>query len=207
MFKLYTAPGTCALAVHIVLEETGAPYEVAWLDLRQAQQRAPEYLALNPRGRVPALATPQGLLTETPALLVYLGQVFPDAHLLPDDAFSLARLQAVQSYLASTVHVAHAHGPRGARWVDAGDTAALEAMKRKVPHTMAEGFDMIERDLLAGPWVMGEQYTVADAYLYTIARWLEGDGVDPARFPRVLDHTRRMAARPAVARVLAQLPA
>jgi len=72
--------------------------------------------------------------------------------------------------------------------------------------TMAECFDLIERELFVGPWAMGEQYTVADAYLYTIAGWLQGDGVDPARFPRVLGHAHRMAERPAVARVLAQLP-
>jgi len=207
MFKLYTAPGTCALAVHIVLEETGAPYEATWLDMSQGQQRAPDYLALNPKGRVPALATPQGLLTETPALLVYLGQVFPEAHLLPEDAFSLARLQAFNSYLVSTVHVAHAHGRRGARWVDADDAASIDAMRRKVPATMAECFELIEREMFTGPWVMGEQYTVADAYLHTIAGWLQSDGVDPARFPRVLGHSHRMAERPAVKRVMAKLPA
>jgi len=207
MFKLYTAPGTCAFAVNIVLEETGAPYEVVWLNMAQGHQRTADYLALNPKGRVPALVTPQGVLTETPALLTYLGQVFPQANLLPDDAFALARLQSFNSYLVSTVHVAHAHGRRGARWVDADDTASLDAMRRKVPATMAEAFELIERELFTGPWVMGEQYTVADAYLYTIAGWLQSDGVDPARFPRVLGHSHRMAERPAVQRVLAKLPA
>jgi glutathione S-transferase len=207
MFKLFTAPGTCALAVHIALEEAAAPHEIAWVDLKSNAQRSPDYLKLNPKGRVPALATPEGVLTETPALLAFIGQSFPDAHLVPASPFEFARLQSVTSYLCSTVHVAHAHRPRGIRWVDAADTEALEAMRRNVPRTMGECFEYIENELFTGPWLMGEQYTVADPYLFTIAGWLESDGVDPSRFPKVLGHTRRMKERPAVARVLAQLPA
>jgi glutathione S-transferase len=103
------------------------------------------------------------------------------------------------------VHVAHAHGRRGYRWVD--DSAALAEMQRKVPETMAACFALIEAEMFAGPWVMGEAYTIADPYLFTIARWLEDDRVDPAQFPKVLDHRNRMGARQAVRRVLAALEA
>lgn len=202
MLQFFFAPGTCSLATHIVLEELGLPYEGVRLDLAGQAQRQPGYLAINPKGRVPALVTPQGVLTETPALLVYLAQLQPEARLAPlDDAYAFARLQSFNSYLCSTVHVAHAHRRRGARWAD--DPAAIEAMQRKVPQTMAECFDLIERELLAGPWVLGAHYTVADPYLFTLARWLEGDGVDVARFPQVQAHLRRMAERPAVQRALA----
>lgn len=202
MLTLFYAPGTCSLASHIVLAEAGAPYEAVRLNLAQGQQREPRYLALNPKGRVPALITEHGALTETPALLAYLAQRFPAARLAPlDDAFAFARVQAFNSYLCSTVHVAHAHGRRGARWAD--EPEAIEAMKRKVPQTYGECFELIERELLQGPWVMGEAYTICDPYLFTLARWLESDGVDPARFPKVLAHRERMARRPAVARVLA----
>src|SRR5207248_3920380 len=154
MFKLYYAPGTCALPTHIALEEAGAPYEAVRVDFGSQAQRSPEYLAINPKGRVPALVTESGTLTETPALLVFVAQRFPAAGLAPlSDPFALAQLQEFNSYLCSTVHVAHAHGRRGVRWAD--DAAAIEAMKRKVSATMTECFDLIERKLLRrarGSW-------------------------------------------------------
>ena len=203
MLKLFYAPGTCALATHIALEEAGADYETVRVDFASGGQRKPEFLALNPKGRVPALLTEQGMLTETPALLVYVAQRFPQARLAPlDDIQAFARVQSFTSYLCSTVHVAHAHRPRGSRWAD--DEAAIESMRRKVPENMAACFELIERDLFEGPWVMGADYTLCDPYLFTLSRWLEGDGVDVARFPRIQAHMRRMAERPAVARVLAR---
>jgi glutathione S-transferase len=201
MPTLYYAANTCALASHIALEEAGAPYETRSIDFAAAEQTKPEYLKINPKGRVPALVTERGVLTETPAILAYIAQTHPQARLAPlDDPFAFAELQAFMSYLCSTVHVAHAHRVRGARWAD--DPAAHEAMKKKVPQSVGACFDLIERTMFRGPWAMGEAYTVADPYLFTIARWLEVDSVDPARFPRVLDHRNRMAERPAVRRAL-----
>ena len=203
MLKLHYAPGSCALASHIALEEAGAEYEAVRVDLRAKDQRKPEYLAINPKGRVPALVTDKGVLTENPAILAFVAQRFPEARLAPlDDAFAFARVQAFNSYLCSTVHVAHAHLNRGYRWAD--DSAAIAAMRKKAPQSIAECFELIEREMLAGPWVMGERYTVCDPYLFTLARWLEGDGVDPALFPKVRDHGQRMSERPAVKLVLAQ---
>lgn len=197
MLTLYYAPNTCALASHIALEEAGAPYEARRLDFAAAEQTKPDYLKINPKGRVPALLTERGVITENPAILAYIAQAHPEAKLAPlDDPFAFAELQAFMSYLCSTVHVAHAHRVRGARWAD--DPAAHESMKKKVPQSVGACFDLIERTMFRGPWAMGEAYTVADPYLFTIARWLESDSVDPARFPRVLDHRNRMAERPAV---------
>jgi glutathione S-transferase len=204
VLTLYYAPGTCALATHLALEFSGAPYEAKRLDFRQQQQRTPEYLRVNPKGRVPALVTERGVLTETPALLQYIAQSYPQAGLAPlDDAFLLARGNEFNSFLCSTVHVNHAHKGRGYRWVDADDTAALEAMKKKVPQTMAESFTLIEEGMLRGPWVLGERFSTSDPYLYTLTRWLDGDGVDLNRFPKVADHMRRMEAQPQVRKVVA----
>ncbi|QKD42360.1 glutathione S-transferase family protein [Alicycliphilus denitrificans] len=198
---LYYAPGTCAQAVRIALEEAQAPYTPVRMDFATQQQRSPEYLAINPKGRVPALVTEHGVLTETPALLAYVAQRFVQAGLAPADAFGFARMQEFNSYLASTVHVAHAHRPRASRWAD--EPEAQAAMQRKVPANMTECFDVIERHYLGdGPWMLGEQYTVADGYLFTVAGWLKSDGVDIARFPKVHAHSQRMAARPAVQRAL-----
>jgi glutathione S-transferase len=206
MLKLFFAPNTCALASHIALEEAGADYETQRIDFRAEEQRKPQYLAVNPKGRVPALVTDKGVLTETPAILAYIAQAFPRARLAPlDDPFAFACVQAFNSYLCSTVHVAHAHRVRGYRWAD--DPAAIKEMQRKVPQSVGECFALIEREMLTGPWVMGEAYTICDPYLFTLSGWLEGDGVDIGRFPKVKDHRQRMAERPAVQKALsAELP-
>ncbi len=197
VLTLYYTPHTCALASHICLEEAGADYQVRRIDFAREEQRSPDYLAVNPKGRVPALVTPSGVLTETPAILAYIAQLYPAARLAPiDDPFAFAAVQAFNSYLCSTLHVAHAHRMRGYRWVD--DPAAIEAMKRKVPETVAAGFDYLERHAFAGPYVTGDAFTIADAYLFTLAQWMEGDGVDPAGFPKVAAHRAMMRERPSV---------
>ncbi|KJC58560.1 glutathione S-transferase [Bradyrhizobium sp. LTSPM299] len=203
MLKLYYVPGTCALASHIALAEAGAPYTTERLDFKTNQQNSPEYLKINPKGRVPALVTDRGVLTETPAVLAYIAQTFPQAKLAPlDDAFEFAKVQAFNSYLCSTVHVNHAHKGRGYRW--AADESSFADMKTMIPKTMAASFGLIERDMLKGPWVMGESYTVCDAYLYTLTLWLDGDGVDLATLPKVKAHRAAMESRPAVQKVLAE---
>jgi glutathione S-transferase len=204
MMTLYFAPDTCALASHLALEYAGAGYETVRLDFRRKEQRSTEYLRLNPKARVPALVTPQGVLTETPALLLYIAQSFPQAGLAPlDDAFLLARVNEFNSYLCSTVHVAHAHRMRGYRWVDESDTDALDAMKKKVPQSVGECYELIERGMLESPWVLGERFSICDLYLFTLSQWMEGDGLDPTRFPKVSEHRRRMSAQPLVQKVLA----
>jgi glutathione S-transferase len=202
MLKLYYSPGSCALASHITLQEAGAAYTAERVHFKSNQQKSPEYLAINPKGRVPALVTDRGILTETPAILAFIAQSFPQAKLAPlDDPFAFGQLQAFNSYLCSTVHVAHAHRGRGYRW--ATEESSFADMKRKVPETMGASFALIERDMLRGPWVMGETYTICDPYLFTLAQWLEGDGVDISALPKVIDHRKRMAERPAVRTVLA----
>ena len=76
-------------------------------------------------------------------------------------------------------------------------------MKRKVPETVAACFELIESEMFEGPWVMGETYSLCDTYLYTIARWLDGDTVDTTKLPKTMAHMQRMGARPAVKKVLA----
>ena len=197
MFTLYYAEHTCALASHIVLLDAGADFALKRVDFASVEQQSPAYLQVNPKGRVPALITPRGTLTETPAMLAFIAQSYPAAMLAPlDDPYAFAQVQSFNSYLCSTLHVAHAHRMRGYRWTD--DPAAIIAMQKKVPQSVGASFDLIERDYLAGPWVMGETYTIADPYLFTLAQWLEADGVDPARIPRVMAHRARMTARPNV---------
>jgi glutathione S-transferase len=204
--KLFHAWGSCSLASLIALEEAGAAYELSVISTKTGDQRTPEYLKVNPKGRVPALVTERGVITETPAILVYIAQTFPEARLAPlDDPFAFARMQAFNSYLCSTVHVAHAHRHRGYRW--ATEEASFRDMTAKVAANEIECFRLIEDEMLAGPWVLGDEFSLADGYLFTLSGWLEGDGVDIGQFPKVQDHFQRMQARPSVRKVLAQATA
>ena len=134
-------------------------------------------------------------------MLAFIAQSFPDAALAPlNDVFAFAELQSFNSYLCSTLHVAHAHRMRGYRW--AYEASSFADMQRKVPESVSACYDLIETRMLKGPWIMGDNYTIADPYLFTLARWMELDGLDPHAFPRVLDHRDRMADRPAVRRAL-----
>ncbi len=197
MLELYYAPETCALATHIALEDAGADYRLHRVDFGKGEQRSADFLAVNPKGRVPALATARGILTETPAMLAFLAQSYPDAGLAPlDDPFAFARLQAFNSYLCATLHVAHAHRMRGHRWAD--EPEAIAAMQRKVPEAVGACWAYVEDEAFAGPFVMGAAYTIADPYLFTLAQWMEGDGVDPARFPKVAAHRAMMGERESV---------
>ncbi len=196
MLTLYYAPKTCSLAPMIALEEAGAEYTAHKVNFAENEQNTAPFKYVNPKGRVPALATDKGVITENVAILSFIADVYPKMRLSRSDPFAFAQMQAFNAYLASTVHPHHAHNRRGARWSD--DAAVVEAMKIKVPQNMTDCCVMIEREYLKGPWVMGEQYTVADAYLFTIANWLEGDGVDTSKFPKILAHRAAMLERPAV---------
>src|SRR6202000_419091 len=105
-------------------------------------------------------------------------------------------------YLCATVHVAHAHKGRGYRW--ATDESSFADMKRMIPKSMGAAITLVENSMLNGPWVMGEQYTICDPYLYTIALWLEGDSVDLKALPKIAEHMKRMAERPAVKKVMGE---
>lgn len=203
MLTLYSAPGTCALASHIALECAGADYRTVRLDFSRQEQRSPEYLRINPKGRVPALVTDRGVITETPAILLYVAQTYPQAKLAPlDDPFLLGKVNEFNSYICATVHVAHAHKRRAARWAD--DEHAQAAMAEKAPRNMADCFELIEREMIKGPWVLGEQFSICDAYLFTLASWLPGHGIDVARYPKVAALHARLQQDERVKKVLAQ---
>jgi len=200
MITLFYAKGTAALAPHILLEDAGAAYETRLVDFSAAEQQSPDYLAVNPKGRVPALVIEQGTLTETPAILAYIAQILPDANLAPADPFGFAEAQAFNLYLAATVHVNHAHKQRGSRWTD--DAAAQEKMREKVTANMSECARIIEQHYLKGPWVMGESYSMCDAYLFVITRWMKVDGVNLDDFPALTTHFNAMQDRPTVQKVM-----
>lgn len=204
MLKLYYAPGACSLASHIVLEEAKAPYTIQRVDTKNGEQRSPEYLKINPKGRVPALATERGVLTESPIILEYIARTFPAARLADnDDSFAFADLQAFNVFLTSTVHVAFAHVFRPGRYGD-GDATA-KAMREKASASIDDCFAMIDKRMADGrPYVHGDRYSISDPYLLVFSRWLDRADLGPVdKFERVAAHRKRVEARPAVQKVLA----
>jgi glutathione S-transferase len=144
MFTLFYSPHTCSLASRIALEDAGAHYPLERIDFAKREQQSAEYLTINPKGRVPALVTPRGILTETPAILVFIAQRFPLAALAPlDDPSAFAELQSFNSYICSTLHVAHAHRMRGHRW--AYEASSFADIQRKVPESVGACYDLIEK--------------------------------------------------------------
>lgn len=203
MLNLYYSPGACSLASHIVLEESKAPYTLQRVDLKAGEQRSPEYLKINPKGRVPALKTDRGILTESPVILGYIAQAYPEAGLADlGDGFALADMQAFNLFLTATVHVAFAHVFRPTRYAD-GDAAAA-AMRTKASASLDDCFGLIEGKMSDGrPYVHGDRYTISDPYLLVFSRWLDRADLGPVdKFPLVAAHRKRIEARPAVQKVL-----
>ena len=201
--KLYYARGTISIVVAIALEEAGMEYEPVKVSFADAEQTKPEYLGLNPKGRVPTLVLDDGtILTETGALLEYIAALKPDANLVPQEPTDAAHMRGVMYYLASTMHVAHAHKMRGSRWAD--QQSSWDDMAAKVPETMAACASYVQSHCLRGDFVSGETLSLADPYLFVVCNWLAGDGVDPADYPKIDAFMSRMEARESVKAVRAR---
>ena len=196
---LYYAPGACSLAAHIVLEEIGAPYETVRLELARGDQRAPEYLAVNERGRVPALYEDGWVLTESAAILRHLARVHPEAGLLPSDPRGQAVADEWLAWLSTGHQIAYAQVRRPER--SSADEAAYPAIRAKGADTFGDLCTMTEVRLSNGGWAVGGRYGVVDAALMVFWNWARGPfiGFDmPALFPAWTAHARRVAERPAV---------
>lgn len=205
MMKLYYSPGACSLAPHIALEETGAAYEPVRVGLPEGEQNTPEYRAINFKGRVPAIADGDFVVTENPACLRFVARRFPEAGLWPDDPRDEARCAEWLAWMSSTIHVAYAHVRRAERY--ATDEAAKADVQAKGKESCRELWTLIENRLGAGPWALGERYSVADPYLTVFWTWGRGPvlGFDMAAdFPNWTAHARRMGQRPAVQRAFAR---
>ena len=193
MLKLFATKGTISVAVALVLEEVEADYKLCLIDFAASEQRSQAYLEVNPKGRVPALVTEGGILTETAAMLEYIAP-----NLLPRDAFECAKHREISYYLGATMHVNHAHKLGGCRWADL--ETSYEDMRAKVRQTMAESCAYVE-SMIVGSYILGAQFTLADAHLFAITQWLAGDGVEIRNYPELAQLQRLVAARPSVARI------
>ena len=201
MLTLYYAPGACSTASHIALEESGAAYTPRLVQFAKAEQQSAEYLGgVNPRGKVPALQTDDGILTENVAILTYIGRSYPDAKLLPTDTLGLVRCLSHMAYLSSAVHPTFTRISRTARF------ATSEAARAEVKDTAREIFWGLLQELdgvLGGKdWVMGADYTVCDPYTLVFYGWGLRIGLNMIELKSYTAFKERMVRRPAVRKVL-----
>jgi glutathione S-transferase len=199
---LYYAPGACSLVPHVALEEAGAAFDTVRLILADGDQRKPDYLALNPKGRVPTLLVDGKPLTEVIAIVTYLDRRFSTAGILPGhNPLLLARAYEVMTWLASTVHVAFAQITRAERYTDDPDVkAALAAPGRDRFIRALDGLEALATAKDA--WLVGETFTAVDSYALVVRRWAERIGVDLSAYPAWTAKCDRALARPSVVRVL-----
>lgn len=199
--KLYYAPGACSLASHIALEEVGIPYETQKLNLAEGDQRKPEYLRLNPRGRVPTLVVDGHVLTENVGIMTYFAGGYPKAGIWPKDTWHQAQAVSTMAWISNTVHSTFGHIFRPARYAD--DPAMQEAIKAKALQTAAELLKEIDGLLAGKKWCITNQYTVVDGYLLVFYRWGNRFKLpvrDLKNYSALVD---RVMARPAVKKVMA----
>jgi len=201
---LYFAAGSCTLPALVGLEEAGADYEAVRLVLPDGDQRRPEYLAVNARGRVPALVVDGVVITENVAVLTTVANLFPAARLLPlGDPIQLGRAYELLAWFASGVHVAFAQVSRPERYTR--DAEAWPALKAGGRENMLAAYTEIEDRLADGrPWLLGDAFSLADPYALVFHRWAERLEIDTSAYPAYSAHAARLLARPSVQRALAQ---
>jgi glutathione S-transferase len=199
--KLYYAPGACSFASHIALEEVGLPYETQKLNLLEGDQRKPEYLKLNPRGRVPTLVVDGHVLTENVGILAYLAGGYPQAGIWPKKTWDQAKAVSSMAWLSNTVHTTYAHIARAERYAD--DPAAIEAVKAKARQNYDGYLKEIDALLAGHKWAIANQYTVVDGYLLVFYRWGNRGKFDVKALPNYTALAQRVMARPAVRKVMA----
>ncbi len=208
-YRLYYSPGACSLAVHVVLEEIGTPYTLQEVSVARAETQQSAYLALNPKGRVPALAIPSEtkLLTELPAILVYLARQRPEANLLPiASAVEEARAHEWLEWLSGWVHGVGYGGIWRPERFCAQDTSAHEAIRANGRRVVEEAYATIERTLGDGrEWSLPSGYTIVDPFLLVLYRWGNRIGLGMrANYAAWTALAERTLERPAVQRALAR---
>lgn len=194
--KLYIKAGACSLSPHIVLEESGLEYEIESVDLAtKVTEQGKDFLAINPKGYVPALLLDSGdILTEGAAIVQYLADRVPEKKLAPaNGTFERYRLQSCLSFIGTELHKSFSpffNPASGDVWKDAAK-ANLE-----------NRLDYVDQQLAGKDYLLGEDFSVADAYLFTVLNWADFIKLDLGKWPTLIAYRERIAKRPAVQVVL-----
>ena len=199
MLKLYYAPGACSTASHIGLEESGAAYESQPLSFAKAEQRTPEYLKINPRGRVPALVIDEGTIVENTAILDYVATRYAP-HLMPADPAGRARAISLMAWFSNNVHPAFTHVGRPERF--ATDVATHDNIKATGRDNFLAALREIDGLLAGRSWILGDTFSVVDGYALVFYGWGKRIGLPVEELKNYTAWKDRMLARPAVRRVL-----
>lgn len=190
--KLYYSPGACSLSPHIVLQELGIPIELVRVDLASKKEAdGTDYRIRNPKGYVPALQLDNGeLLTEGTAIVQYLADRMPEKNLAPaNGTLERYRMQEMLNFISSEIHKSFS---------PLFDAKAVPEWKQAVTKRLADCFDLLAKNLEGKDYLFGKQFTVADAYLFTVLNWTNFVGYDTAKWPVLQAFMARVASRPAV---------
>lgn len=194
--KLYYSPGACSLSVHIAAREAGLPVSLHKVDLRaKTVDGGGDFLAVNPKGYVPAATFDNGAtLTEGPAIIQYIADQKPESKLAPaSGTIERARLQEWLNFISTELHktIGSMFNPaQTAEW-----KAAMVALAER-------RLDWMEQQIAGKTWLMGDTFTIADGYLFTVLGWLKHVGMDVARWPHLAAYAGRVAQRPKVQEAL-----
>ncbi|MGE5532649.1 MAG: glutathione transferase GstA [Bacteroidota bacterium] len=190
--KLYLKPGACSLSPHIVLEEAGLTYETEQVDLKtKVTATGADYWTINPKGYVPALLLDNGeLLTEGPAIVQYLADQVPAKKLAPaNGTIERYRLQSWLTFIGTEIHKSYSAF---------FNPAAGDDWKATAKSLLERRYEYLNQQLEGKTYLMGEDFTVADAYLFTVSSWAKFVNFDLSKWPNVTAYVARVAARPAV---------
>ncbi|MGZ8311142.1 MAG: glutathione S-transferase family protein [Allosphingosinicella sp.] len=202
--KLYFAPGACSRVSLIALEEIGTSYEAQLVAFMKGEHRSPEYLALNPAGKVPLLVADGRPLAQNAAILTFLARRFPEAELLPfsGDPYADAQLLSQLVWCSSDLHPIVTRIRLPFFFCDLPD--GPEQVKAKAEEAMRVQLAPLERRLGEQPWFLGDYFSALDAYVYWVWFRITGAGFDGSSFPNIEAHRRRMEDRTSVQRVIAR---
>jgi len=201
---LYYSPGACSGVTIIALEEANAEYTLSKVSLPDNENKTPEYKAINPKGKVPALVVDGRVLTENVAIHSYLDKRFPYAKLLPTttDPLGYAENLSVIAWIGSGLHPMVTRIRRAARFCDlpGADTRVPELARKE----LAEQLEVAEQRLAAHEWILGNEWSIADGYLYWVWSRAVDDKFDTTPFPKLKAFADKVASRPSVQRAKAR---
>lgn len=203
--KLYYAPGACSFVPHVMLEMSGAAYEPALVKLHKGEQNSDEYKAVNPRGQVPVLVQDGQVITQIVAIVLHLDQTFPQVGMLPAEPMARAQALSILAWMNNTVHPTFTHVFMPQKFTDQPEAqAAIKDWNTGLyRQLLAELQGFVQAATARGQrWLSGDRCGALDAYALTLARWGTIAGIAPEAHPELWAHVQRVAAEPAVARVI-----
>jgi glutathione S-transferase len=203
MMQLYYFPGNASLAPHVLLEEAGADYELMLVDRNENAHKAEDYLKLNPPGRIPTLVDGDLVLFETGAVCLHIADKFPESGLAPAvGTTARSEFHKWLFYMATTIQpeiLLYYYGDR-----HAVDESGAKAVKAAAEKRLGEMYGIMDETLGGGPWVMGEQYTLLDPYLYMVCRWARNFASPPRDLPNLKPWLARLSQRDSIIRTFEQ---